>query len=142
MQAKLQGLDNVGAVIVARSGADRVGGYSWTVTFVSETANVNEMGVASNDLTAGALRLDSDQQASVNIDTRLNGSINTHVRAATRGSSAVVAPQLGPPLSRVRARERDALLRLTLRPTTLLLCQVLQRRDGVYLCAGERRPVW
>ena len=52
MQAKLQALGNNGQVFVNRSPPDARGGYSWTITFMSEPGNLQQMEVASSNITS------------------------------------------------------------------------------------------
>lgn len=81
MQAKIQNLPNVGLVSVTRSVADRTGGYEWTITFLTEHTDLEELQVETNNLTAGALRDPADQVASVEVTTVVNGTQNTFYNA-------------------------------------------------------------
>jgi len=74
MQAKIEALSNINSVKVKRTGPDSKGGYSWTVTFISEPGDLNEMTVASNDLTSVA--------ASVSVRTTRNGNANVYYNYA------------------------------------------------------------
>ena len=78
MQSKLEALENVGSVEVTRHGPNFQGGYKWLVTFTTENSNVEEMGVESNSLTAGPLRLPEDQISSVDITTSVNGTARAY----------------------------------------------------------------
>lgn len=70
MQAKLQGLSNVGTVLVQRQVFDAAyGGHTWVVTFLSEPGNLNSLVVADvTGLTA--------QGSSVDVATVRDGNSN------------------------------------------------------------------
>ena len=69
MQAKLQGLDNIGTVTVRREVFDSMnGGYTWFVTFLSEPGNLQEMTYDTVGLTA--------QGSSVSVQTIRHGNSN------------------------------------------------------------------
>lgn len=70
MQAKLQALSNLNSVRVRRSDPDARGGYSWTITFVSEPGDLNELTVASNDITSAV--------PSVTVRTSQDGNSNVY----------------------------------------------------------------
>jgi len=78
MQSKLQGLENIGLVSVTRNTVDHTGGYEWTITFLTEHTNLNQLEVNMNNLTAGKLRLPEDQVSSIEITTEVNGTFNTY----------------------------------------------------------------
>lgn len=91
MQSKIQELGNIGLVSVTRSDADKTGGYEWTVTFLTEHTNLEELDVSSNNLTAGKLRLPEDQVADVSVTTIINGTRNTFYNANMRFGAVLVS---------------------------------------------------
>ena len=52
MQAKLQALSKLVQVSVSRSSADKYGGYSWSITFLSEPGNLEQLRVHWNNITS------------------------------------------------------------------------------------------
>jgi len=91
MQAKLQGMVNVGLVSVSRSEPDLTQGYEWTVTFISDRANISEMKIVTNNLTAGPQRLPEDQIADVTVTTVLNGTKHSHFNSEMSSGLVLVS---------------------------------------------------
>lgn len=93
MQSKLEGLENIGLVEVSRNDADRTGGHTWVITFLTERENMAEIEVFENNLTAGRLRLPSDQVAEILVSTKQNGTSNSFYNAQMRFGSVLVSSE-------------------------------------------------